>query len=189
MKRVFIVHGYGATAANHWFGWLQGQALARGAEAVALTLPDSENPDFAAWQQGLHEAIGMPQADDIFVGHSLGCISLLHYLTAMSPARIGGLVLVSGFVDKLPGFAAIGDFSMDGFIAKARVDVARVAAMTADITCVISENDHVVPAALSRGLAERLHARMVSVAQGGHFLGREGFHELPQAWQAVAALL
>lgn len=189
MKRVFVLHGYGATAANHWFAWLRGKAAERGADAAALTLPDGENPDFAAWQRGLQDAIGMPQATDIFVGHSLGCITLLHYLTAMSPARIGGLVLVSGFVGKLPGFAAIGDFDMDAFIAEARVDLPRVAAMTRDITCVISDNDHVVPAALSRDLAEKLDARIVRVAEGGHFLGREGFAELPQAWQAVEALL
>lgn len=189
MKRVFIVHGYGATAANHWFTWLQDQACASGAAALALSLPDNENPDFAAWQQGLYDAIGMPQTDDIFVGHSLGCISLLHYLTAMSPARIGGLVLVSGFVNKLPGWAAINAFDMDGFINEARVDLPRIAAMAGEITCVISENDHVVPAALSRGLAEKLQARVISVAQGGHFLGREGFTELPQAWQAVERLL
>ncbi|MDO5090054.1 MAG: alpha/beta hydrolase [Cardiobacteriaceae bacterium] len=189
MKRVFVVHGYGATAANHWFGWLRDQAQGRGAEAVALSLPDCENPDFAAWQQGLQDAIGMPQATDIFVGHSLGCLSLLHYLMAMSPARIGGLVLVSGFVDKLPGFAAIGDFDMDAFIGEARVDLARVAAMTPEITCVISDNDRVVPPALSDTLAEGLRARSVRVAQGGHFLGREGFTTLPPAWQAVEALL
>ncbi|MDO4776617.1 MAG: alpha/beta hydrolase [Cardiobacteriaceae bacterium] len=189
MKKVYIIHGYGATAANHWFSWLQDQARAHGATATALTLPDSENPDFSAWQQGLHDAIGMPQADDIFVAHSLGVISLLHYLTAMSPQQIGGLVLVSGFVDKLPGFAAIGDFDMDDFIARANVNLSKIAAMTPEITCVISDNDHVVPSALSHQLAEKLRGRVVSVAGGGHFLGREGFTELPQAWQAVAALL
>ena len=189
MKRVFVVHGYGATAANHWFSWLGDQVQRRGAEAIVLTLPDSENPNFAVWQRALHDAIGMPKADDIFVAHSLGVISILHYLTAMSPKQIGGLVLVSGFVDKLPGLASINEFSMDDFIAQANVNLPEIAAMATEIINIISENDHVVAPELSQKMAEDLHGRVVQVALGGHFLGREGFTELPQAWQAVDALL
>ena len=38
---VFIIHGYGATINNHWFGWLQTQLEQRGIAAVRVPMPDS----------------------------------------------------------------------------------------------------------------------------------------------------
>ena len=46
--RVFIIHGYGATVADHWFPWLAQQLRRRGMEVVPVPLPDSLHPDFAA---------------------------------------------------------------------------------------------------------------------------------------------
>ena len=45
--RVFIIHGYGATVADHWFPWLAQQLRRRGMEVVPVPLPDSlHRPEF-----------------------------------------------------------------------------------------------------------------------------------------------
>ena len=64
---MFIIHGYGATINNHWFGWLQTQLEQRGIAAVRVPMPDSEQPDFDRWQQTLAQYIGKPSENQIFV--------------------------------------------------------------------------------------------------------------------------
>jgi len=52
--RVVILHGYGATPADHWFPWLT--RAVPGAEAVELPRPQS--PEAASWILAATDAIG-----------------------------------------------------------------------------------------------------------------------------------
>ena len=97
MKRAFIIHGYGATPEDHWFSWLGQQLQAAGVATAIPALPAPEQPDFYHWQAALAAHIGRPDAQTVFVAHSLGTISLLHFLSAARPTQIGGIYLVAGF--------------------------------------------------------------------------------------------
>lgn len=189
MKNLYIIHGFDATPDAHWFRWLGEQARAKGAHVHIPALPQPKAPVFADWQRALAESIGMPDENDVFVAHSLGTISLLHYLGATRPARIGGLVLVSGFAGRLPGLSSIEGYSVDTYVDQARIDTTAIAAMTPHITSLISTSDPVVAPPSSRQLASALHSTVVEVDNGGHFLDREGFRELWPAWQAIEPIL
>ena len=183
MKRAFIIHGYGATPEDHWFSWLAQQLQAAGVATAIPALPDPEQPDFDRWQAAQY--IGKPQENHIFVAHSLGTISLLHFLSAARPAQIGGIFLVSGFDGRLPALPVIGDFNVDAYADRARIDHAALRAMTPQIHHVISDNDRVVAPERSLQLAERLGGTVHRVANGGHFLASDGFRTLPPLWQAM----
>jgi len=111
--KVFIIHGYGATPQDHWFPWLKQQTSQYEISTVMIPFPNSEHPDFERWQQTLRDYVGMPDERCIFVAHSLGTISLLHYLSVMCPKRIGGMILVAGFAGRIPGLATINDFNIE----------------------------------------------------------------------------
>ena len=89
----YVIHGYGASPTDHWFPWLQARLQAAGIPTIVPPLPDSEHPDFAAWQATLTQTIGTPDRNTLLIAHSLGTISLLHYLSATRPASVGGLVI------------------------------------------------------------------------------------------------
>lgn len=184
-KRAFIIHGWGATPADHWFAWLAAGLKARGYAVDVFPLPESRRPDFAAWQRTLAEHIGTPQPNDLFVAHSLGNITLLHYLSQTRARRIGGLVLVSGFAGKLPALPAIEGYSIDAYAAQARLDLPAIRRMTPNIACIVSSNDPIVAPAESLKLAESLGTRVITVPNGGHFLASDGFTALPQVLQAI----
>ena len=184
-KRAFIIHGWGATPADHWFAALSDDLGKLGYKVALFPLPDSLRPDFAAWQRTLAEYIGTPRPDDLFVAHSLGNISLLHYLSHSRPPKIGGLVLVSGFAGKLPALSEIEGYSIDAYVAQARLDLPAIRRMTGNTACIISANDPIVAPAESIKLANALGARVMTVPDAGHFLASDGFTELPQALQAV----
>jgi len=95
-RRVFIVHGFEGNPHGNWFDWLAAQARACGVQAGALAMPNPGNPTVQSWQFTLDQHIGKPDENAFLVGHSLGCITLLHFLCRQQPERIGGLVLAAG---------------------------------------------------------------------------------------------
>lgn len=187
---VFIIHGYGATIDNHWFSWLQAQLQQRGITAVRVPMPDSAQPDFDRWQQMLAQYIGKPQENHIFVAHSLGTISLLHYLTAARPRRIGGLVLVSAFGKRIPTLHEINGFNIDAYVDCCRIDFAAIACMAGNcIELISADDDTIVPVENTRYVAKELNGYLHIRATGGHFLDRDGFTQFPPVLESVERIV
>lgn len=185
MKRAFIIHGWGATPADHWFPWLSGSLQQHGFAVDTPALPNPTAPVFFDWQHTLTRYIGTPQPDDLYIAHSLGSITLLHYLSQVLPAKIGGLILVSGFAAKLPKLPEIEGYSIDNYVEQARLDLPAVRAATPNTVCIVSGNDAIVAPEESGKLAAALNAPVIRVENAGHFLASDGFTELPQVLQAV----
>ena len=188
--RAVIVHGWGAGPADHWFGWLAGQLQAAGVATRIPALPGSQRPRLAQWLAALDEAAGAPDERTLLIAHSLGTITVLHWLSQRRPARIGGLVLAAGFDRRLPRLRTIGGWPLDPYIDAATVDEPAIARMAAGrLHHVIGSDDGVVPPAQSRALAARLGGRVHEVPGGGHLLASQGFARLPAAWAACQAAL
>ena len=188
---VFIIYGYGAPIDNHWFAWLQAQLQQRGICAVRVPMPDSAQPDFDRWQQTLAQYIGKPQENHIFVAHSLGTISLLHYLTAARPRRIGGLVLVSAFGKRIPTLPEINGFNIDAYVDCCRIDFAAIARMAGNhrIELISADDDAIVPEENTRYVAKELNGYLHIRATGGHFLDRDGFTQFPPVLESVERIV
>ena len=187
---MFIIHGYGATINNHWFGWLQTQLEQRGIAAVRVPMPDSTQPDFDRWQQTLAQYIGKPQENHIFVAHSLGTISLLHYLTAAQPRKIGGLVLVSAFGARIPTLHEINGFNIDAYVDRCRIDFAAIARMAGNrIELFTANDDTIVPVENTRRLAQELNGYLHIRNTGGHFLDRDGFTKFDLVYEILEKMM
>lgn len=106
-RRVYIVHGFEGNPHGNWFDWLCAQIKSTGAQAISLAMPNPDKPSTTAWQFTLDQHIGKPDAHTFLVGHSLGCITLLHFLSRQQPQKIGGLLLAAGFADTLPPLPAL----------------------------------------------------------------------------------
>ncbi|MCY4763648.1 alpha/beta hydrolase [Klebsiella aerogenes] len=76
-----IFHGYTATPASYWFQWLKQQATASGFEVILPAMPTPESPEVTAWPNKLESTLGQPDENAWFVGHNLGSIAILRYLT------------------------------------------------------------------------------------------------------------
>lgn len=179
-RRAAIIHGYGATPADHWFGWLADRLAADGLTPTVPALPDPEQPRAARWQQVAGAAIGVPDAGSVVVAHSLGSLTVLRHLLSLPPGwRLGTLVLVAGFAEPVPGFA-----SLDAFVA-GRTDVRAVAGRVDRVVVLRSDADPVVPTVLTDRLAAQLGVTAQVVPGAGHFLAAEGVTTLPEADAAI----
>ena len=183
-QRVFIVHGFEGNPHGNWFDWLSAQVRAAGFQADSLAMPNPERPTVSSWQFALDQFIGKPDENTFLVGHSLGCITLLHFLSRQQPEKIGGLVLAAGFTDPLPPLPAL-----DGYIkgATPEFDILRKIQMPKH--CIISDDDTHVPPELTLSMAEKLKSPVTHIAKGGHLMTSDGFTELPQAWEVLKPML
>lgn len=181
---VHIIHGYSASPSDHWFPWLKRKLEADGHAVTIHPMPDSGAPDVGAWKRTLEHRIPAAGPRTFFVAHSLGCISLLHCLGDLPEgAQIGGLVLVSGFVQPIASLPELDEFTAPG------VAFASIQTLSPHRAVIASENDPIVPFEHTVHLQERLEARLITVESGGHFLASDGFTEHPAVLGALQHML
>ncbi|MFK4436529.1 putative alpha/beta hydrolase family esterase [Paenibacillus sp. RC21] len=183
-KQVYIIHGYTASPSDHWFPWLQDKLQEDGVSVDILDMPNSQAPQLHEWTQQLLSSIEVLHKDTYFVGHSLGCVSILRYLQQVSiPEQLGGLVFVSGFTDPVPTLPSLDEFTTD------KLDYEQIMDSVKMRTVIASKDDTIVPFALSKKLAKDIQADFHEVEHGGHFLERDGFTSLPIAYQVLMDMM
>jgi len=166
-KRVFIIHGWEGAPDSNWFPWLRSKLEGRGMEVHVPQMPDSYNPKQGPWLEALAALVGRADEETYFVGHSLGCITILRYLESMREgSRIGGAVFVAGFTDDL-GIKEIGDFF------KAPIDYAKISEGCGRFVAIASDNDKYVALKYSDILKDNLNAKIIVEPGMGHFNMKE----------------
>ncbi|TFD49581.1 serine hydrolase family protein [Cryobacterium frigoriphilum] len=174
IRRVVIVPGYGAAPASHWFPWLREALAESGIEAIVVELPTPNDPQTSAWQSAVRAALGTPHESTWVVTHSLGGITALRVLAAITGEwRLGGLVLVAGFTGPLAALPTLDEY------LTADVDVERLAPNIGVRVLIRSDNDVFVPPLASEQLAHRLDAEIAIQPGAGHFLAEDGVTALP----------
>ncbi|MEU3661432.1 alpha/beta hydrolase [Streptomyces sp. NPDC032940] len=179
-QRASIIHGYGATPDDHWFGRLAEQLRADGIPAAVPALPNPLAPDPERWTDAVRAEVGTPDEHSVVVAHSLGCLTVLRHLSSLPGTwRLGTLVLVSGFVDRLPALP-----ELDAYIGEG-CDVAGLADRVDRLTVIRSDADPLVPAGHTDRLAGLLGVSSRLVPGGGHFLASDGVTSLPEVRDAI----
>jgi predicted alpha/beta hydrolase family esterase len=170
--RIVVAHGYLADPTRHWFPWLVEHY---GPEVVSvIELPDPEEPELEPWVHTAAARIGEIDEETILLGHSLGCVTLLHVLNRLEqPWRLGGLVLVSGFVDRLSNLPKLDPFTEEP------LDLDRVRRSTLTRHVLRSDDDGTVAPEHTDRLAALLDAPVTVVPGGGHFVDRQGHRSFP----------
>lgn len=165
---VYIVHGLAAAPCNHWFQSLKTALEQKNVEVHIPAMPESSTPDLQKWLAHLKNEV-TAQKRAFFVGHSLGCITLLHFLSHVYTGEISGLCLVAPFDEKLPNRPV-----MDSFTT-ANPDYAGLKRRCAASYVFASTNDLAVPLRMSESVSKKLGASFVVVENAGHFLASEGY--------------
>ncbi len=180
-KKIVIIHGYTATPEKNWFPWLKSQLEVLGASVLVPQMPNSQAPDPECWLQHLRDSQIVLDENTLFIGHSLGCISVLRFLAKqkIQSGKIGGYILVSGFADEqetLPELKSHTDINLDYRYLKEIADI-RIS--------IISSNDEIVSPESSKSLAKLLDTEVVTISHAGHFLDREGYVEFPTILELI----
>jgi predicted alpha/beta hydrolase family esterase len=176
-----MVHGWGGTATSGWRPWLKSQLEKMGCEVLALDMPDTDTPVIEKWVGHLAEAVGTPDNDTFFVGHSIGCQTILRYLDSypFEPlATVGGAVFVAGWFN-------LENLEDEESKAVARpwlerpIDLKKIKTVLPKSTLIISDNDPYGSFDNNKQKFAEIGSKIVVVKGAGHMTGKEGFREFP----------
>lgn len=184
-KKIIIVHGYTASPSSNWFSWLKETLTEQGAEVSVPAMPESSAPQPEAWADMLMDIVPTADKDTIFIGHSLGCITILRHLEAIRAISpyIGGYILVSGFDSSQTTLPELDSFTGEP------LDYAFLCGMTEHRVSIISSNDEIVSPQSSHALGHSLQTKVINVDNSGHFLDRDGFTRLLPVYDALKIMV
>ena len=185
LMKVFIIHGYQSSPEQHWFPWLATKIEQMGSQCEIVHLQGSDQPDFATWRQNLEAQVHPLNEQTIIVAHSLGCISVLDYLSeALNGRIIKAIFMIAGFNEKLTALP-----ELNQFVQQAKLNDALLRFRIQQRYSLFSCNDPFVPAPLSIRFGQLLNAQMIEVKKAGHFMQSDGLSEFPQLWEKLEKLL
>ncbi len=182
-KRVFIIHGWGGSPQNCWFPWLKNELEKKGFAVQVLSMPHSENPTITGWVNYLVNAVGEPDKNTFFVGHSIGCQTILRYIEQLQKP-IGGVVCVAGFF-KLLHLATNEEKEIAKPWLETRMDFKKIKELVNKIVAIFSDDDPLVPISDAKIFESKLGAKIIIEHGKEHFSENSGIEELPSALEAV----
>jgi len=179
-KRVFIIHGWGGYPEECWFPWLRKELVARRFQVHVPPMPDTDNPSKALWINHLKELVGHCDDDTYFVGHSLGCQTILRYLQMQPPGvKVGGVVFVAGFETLSARYSEPEVQRVLGPWLKDPIHWEAIRGRTKHFVAVFSDNDGWVPLENVEFFSRKLGAETIVLHDMQHFSGSRGITELP----------
>ena len=183
MKRVFIIHGYTGYPDTNWFPWLKKELEKLNISVFIPLMPNTENPKLSEWLPYLRLQVGSPNKDTYFVGHSLGCITILKYIESLPKnTKVGGALLVAGFASPI-------HFSeLDNFFPTPLNDE-KIKESVLKIININSDNDHHVPFVQAEEIKNRFNSELITIANGGHLNDKAGYKEFPILLEKLKELI
>ena len=185
-KRVFIVHGWDGYPEEGWFPWLKSELEKNGFEVFVPQLPDAANPRIFNWVPALASAIGAADSQTYFVGHSMGCQTIVRYLEGLSEGvKVGGAVFVAGFMKRLT-LSSDEEKEIGDHWLKTPLDLEKVKSHLSKSVAIFSDNDPYVPLANQDDFRDKLGSEIIIEHDKGHFSGgSDKTFELPVALELV----
>lgn len=169
-----------------WYPWIKKELTSRGIEAHLPQMPNTDTPTIKESIQFLAKIVGKPDADTYFVGHSLGCQTILRYLQAID-GKTGGAVFVAGFV--LSKLTPEEEIIFKPWI-ETPIDFEKTKKAAKNFTAIFSDNDPFVPLENVKLFKEKLGAKIIIEKNAGHFTeDLDGCMELPVALNELLKMM
>lgn len=182
-KRAFLIHGWEGSPDHGWFPWLKMKLEKEGFDVVAPAMPDPAKPRLSEWVPILAGLVRKPDESCFFVGHSLGCITILRFLESLPIGqKVGGVVLVAGFGTDLTYQGYQGELSN---FFETPLNWNKIRANCQKFVVVQSDNDEWVPARYGQFLSTQLQTEMILMPSMKHFSGDDGITQLPIALESI----
>ena len=178
MNKIYIVHCWDGTKDDGWYPWLDSE-LSKNNEVFRFNMPDTETPEIEKWVSFLDKQVDSLDENTFFIGHSIGCQTIMRYLETKEITKIGGILFVAPWLE-LTEYAVSDEESYN--TAKPwltrKIDFERIKKFTNNINCIFSDNDYFVPLTEKEKFEKLLNANTEVVNNKGHISAEDGVYEL-----------
>ena len=179
MKKVYLVHCWDGTISDGWYQWLKGILKENNIEVVMENMPNTETPAIDEWVSKLDGLVEVLNENVYFIGHSIGCQTIMRYLETKETTKVGGILFIAPWLDLLPKALGGGADAIAKPWLETPIDFNKVKQFTNNITCIFSDDDYFVSIEQEKEFKSKLDARTAIVTGKGHISGDDGVTELP----------
>jgi len=178
-KKVYIIHRWGGNPKSDWYSYAKSNFESKGYEVVILDMPNTEEPKIDEWVSYLQKLVPNPDENTYFIGHSIGCQTIMRYLERLENTKIGGAVFVAGWFT-LTGLETEEEKSIAKPWLETPIDFSKIKDMTSNLTAILSDNDPYVPLEETKKMfEEKLGAKVIIEKYKGHFTEDDNVFEIP----------
>lgn len=179
-KRVIITHRWEGSPDSDWIPWAKQEFENRGYKVIAPLMPDADRPKIASWVEKLKKAVGEVRENDIFIGHSIGCQTILRFLESLPlNKKVGKVIMLTPWV-KLINLSGDTEWRIAGPWLETPIDFEKVKTKVKFFVAIFSDNDKWVPLEENRKFfEEKLSPQIIVEHAKGHLTQDDGIKELP----------
>ncbi|MFH1290852.1 MAG: alpha/beta hydrolase [Nanoarchaeota archaeon] len=184
-EKVFIIHGWEGSPKEPMLKWLASSIENKGYEVTVPTMPNPEKPTIDEWVGKLKEIAPEVNEHTYFIGHSVGCQTILRYLESLPEGtKCGGVLLLAPWLHLNEQIIEEGEEEVEE-IAKPWIETPinfeLVRSHIIRIAAIFSDNDPYVPMSDKDIFNALLGADIHIEHEKGHFTEEEGVTQLPSA--------
>lgn len=178
-SRIFLIHGWGGSPQGDWLPWAKTELENRGYEVIAPSMPETETPVIEAWVSHLDKLVGELRPDDIFIGHSIGCQTILRYLGKTQ--GVASIVILVAPWFTLTNLDSEEMWKIADPWFKTSINFDRIKTKANKFIAIFSDSDPWVPYEENRQMfEEKLNPKIITLHNKGHITAEEGSLELPE---------
>ena len=176
------MHGWDFNPQMHWYTWLAAELAKKGQTVFVPEMPDTAEPEIEKWVNYLKSQVGDLDEETYFVGHSIGCQTIMRFLEKSDyNGKIGGCVFVAGWI-KLANLEGEEVEAIAKPWLTTKIDFAKVKSMISRSVVYLSDNDPYDCVKENAKLFwECLGSTFIIEKGKGHFTEDDGVTELPEA--------
>ena len=190
MKKIYLVHCWDGTSSDGWYPWLEEKINDQNIKLFKFDMPNTANPKIEEWVDYLNSKVELLNEGTYFIGHSIGCQTILRYLETKEITKIGGILFVAPWLDLLP--EAIEDedsYNTAQPWINRPIDFEKVKQFTNNISCIFSDNDYFVSLEQEKEFRNKLNAKTVIVNNKGHISQDDDVYELQEILDLTQKML
>ena len=181
MNKIYIVHCWEGTKEDGWYPWLDKELSNENNKVYRFDMPNTKTPVIEEWVNFLDKQVETLDDKTYFIGHSIGCQTIMRYLETKDVCNIGGILFVAPWLDLLD-YAIEDEESYN--TAKpwltTKIDFEKIKKFTNNIHCIFSSDDYFVSLDQKYKFEELLNAKTIVVNNKGHISEDDNVFELKE---------
>lgn len=181
MNKIYLVHCWDGTKDDGWYPWIDEKISNNDNKVIRFNMPNTENPKKEEWISELNKQINKLDENTYFIGHSIGCQTIMRYLETKEITKIGGILFVAPWLDLLP--EAIEDeesYNTAKPWINSPINFEKIKKFTNNISCIFSNDDYFVSLDQEKEFRDKLSAKTIIVNNKGHISQDDNIYELQE---------
>ena len=185
-KKVYLIHGWGGSSEEGWFDWLKEEFSKCSIKVYAFDMPNTDNPKIEKWVKYLEENIKDVDEQTYFIGHSIGCQTIMRYLEKLHKhKKIAGCVFVAPWFDLILSAHDSEELKIAHPWINTKIDFGRILDHCNNFLAIFSKNDPYVHLDEIEKFKKNLGAKIIIKEKQGHFTEEDKIKKIPEILEFI----